>query len=55
MKLMVVAYRKMGAKEVAEQLAKTLAEWNEPTLEQALVAPEFRVKEPATASSFRRM
>jgi tetratricopeptide (TPR) repeat protein len=55
MKLMVVAYRKMGAKEVAEQLAKTLAEWNEPTLEQALVAPEFRAKEPATASSFRRM
>ncbi|HEV3317641.1 MAG TPA: tetratricopeptide repeat protein [Candidatus Angelobacter sp.] len=55
MKLMVVAYRKMGAKEVAEQLAKTLAEWNEPTLEQALVVPEFRVKEPATASSFRRM
>lgn len=55
MKLMVVAYRKMGAKEVAEQLAKTLAEWNEPTLEQALVVPEFRVKEPASASSFTRM
>jgi hypothetical protein len=55
MKLMVVAYRKMGAKEVAEQLVKTLAEWNEPTLEQALVTPEFRTKEPTTASSFRRM
>ncbi len=55
MKWMVVAYRKMGAKEVAEQLAKTLAEWNEPTLEQALVVPEFRVKEPASASSFTRM
>lgn len=55
MKLMVTAYRKMGAKEVAEQLAKTLSEWYEPTLEQALVAPEFQVKEPTTASSFRRM
>ncbi|HXB20971.1 MAG TPA: hypothetical protein VNV88_06300 [Candidatus Solibacter sp.] len=55
MKLMVMAYRKMGAQEVAEQLAKTLAEWNEPTLEQALVVPEFRVKEPASASSFTRM
>jgi tetratricopeptide (TPR) repeat protein len=55
MKLMVVAYQKMGAKEIADQLAKTLANWNEPTLEQALVVPEFRTKEPTTASSFTRM
>ena len=56
MRLMVLSYRKMGAREVAEELSKTLANWNEPTLEQALVVPEFRVKESDTAaSSFKRM
>lgn len=55
MRLMVVSYRKMGAREVAEELSRTLANWNEPTLEQALVVPEFRTQEATTASSFRRM
>jgi tetratricopeptide (TPR) repeat protein len=55
MRLMVVSYRKMGAREVAEELSRTLANWNEPTLEQALVVPEFRGQEATTASSFHRM
>ena len=55
MKLMVLSYRKMGAREVAEELSKTLANWNEPTLEQALVVPEFRGKGAETASTFKRM
>jgi tetratricopeptide (TPR) repeat protein len=55
MRLMVLSYRKMGAKEMAEELSKTLANWNEPTLEQALVVPEFRVKPAETASTFKRM
>ena len=55
MRLMVLSYRKMGAREVAEELSKTLANWNEPTLEQALVVPEFRAKGTETASTFKRM
>ena len=55
MRLMVLSYRKTGAKEVAEELSKTLANWNEPTLEQALVVPDFRVKGAETASTFKRM
>jgi tetratricopeptide (TPR) repeat protein len=55
MRLMVVSYRKMGAREVAEELSKTLANWNEPTLEQALVVPEFRARRAETASTFKRM
>jgi hypothetical protein len=55
MRLMVVSYRKMGARAVAEELSKTLANCNEPTLEQALVVPEFRAKGAETASTFKRM
>jgi hypothetical protein len=54
-RLMVTVHQNMGEKMQAEQEAKILAAWNEPTLEQALVVPEFRVKEAASASSFRRM
>jgi len=54
-KLLITVHRNMGAKDLAEQLAQILASWNEPTLEQALVVPEFRRKEAASASSFRRM
>lgn len=54
-RLLVTVHRNMGAKNLAEQLAQVLASWNEPTLEQALVVPEFRRKEAASASSFRRM
>jgi hypothetical protein len=55
MRLMVMSYRKMGAPELAEELSRTLANWYEPTLEQALVVPEFRSREANTASSFHRM
>ncbi|HEY6969136.1 MAG TPA: hypothetical protein VJA94_08030, partial [Candidatus Angelobacter sp.] len=54
-KLLVSVYRKQGASELADQTAKILASWNEPTLEQALVVTEFRTREAATASSLRRM
>ncbi|MGE5321497.1 MAG: tetratricopeptide repeat protein [Actinomycetota bacterium] len=55
MRLMVEAYRKTGAREMAEELSRTLANWNEPTLEQALVVPEFRERQATAASSFKRM
>lgn len=56
-KLMVKVRQTLGDQPSAAAAAKRLANWNEPTLEQALVVPEFRVKESAstTASSFRRM
>ncbi len=54
-KLMVVVRQNLGDKQLAEDAAKRLANWNEPTLEQAMVVPEFRAKEAASASSFRRM
>jgi tetratricopeptide (TPR) repeat protein len=54
-RLLVTVHQNMGDKALAEQTAKILSTWNEPTLEQALVVPEFRAKEAASASSFRRM
>jgi tetratricopeptide (TPR) repeat protein len=59
-KLMATVYQKMGEKTLAAEEAKILSTWIEPTLEQALATPEFRVKEAASASSssassFRRM
>jgi tetratricopeptide (TPR) repeat protein len=54
-RLLVTVHRNMGAKNLAEDLAQVLATWNEPTLEQALVVPEFRRKEAANASSLHRM
>ena len=54
LKLMVIANQNSGHSDAAEQISKKLANWNEPTLEHALIAPEFRPKETA-GSSFRRM
>ena len=56
-KLMVTANQKMGHKDIATQLSEVLANWNEPTLEQSLVVPDFRPKDAAASSpsSFRRM
>jgi hypothetical protein len=56
-KFMVTANSKMGHKDVAAELTQVLAHWNEPTLEQSLVVPEFRPKETAgtASSSSRRM
>jgi hypothetical protein len=54
-RLMITVHQNLGEKAQAEAMAKMLSSWNEPTLEQALVVPEFRSKETASASSFRRM
>jgi hypothetical protein len=43
MLLLWKAYKQTGAQEDANLLAKRLAGMNEPTVEQALVVPQFRV------------
>jgi tetratricopeptide (TPR) repeat protein len=55
MKLMITAYQKTGAQASAAELSAVLANLNEPTLEQALITPEFRDHQPKTAASFSRM
>jgi hypothetical protein len=42
MLLLYTAYKQTGAQEDARLLAKRLAGMNEPTVEQALVVPQFR-------------
>ena len=53
--LMVHAYQKTGEKARAAELLQLLAEWNEPTLEQALVAAELRANTTENARSYMRM
>jgi tetratricopeptide (TPR) repeat protein len=53
--LMAHAYQKLGNKARADELAQLLSEWNEPTLEQALVAAELRARTTQSARSFMRM
>jgi tetratricopeptide (TPR) repeat protein len=53
--LMVRANQKLGNKARADELAQLLAGWNEPTLEQALVAAELRAHATQSARSFMRM
>ncbi len=53
--LMVRAYQKTGDKARAAELLQLLAAWNEPTLEQALVAAELRANTTQSARSFMRM
>lgn len=53
--LMVTVQQNLGDKRGAEETAQRLTTWNEPTLEQALVVPDFRAKEAASTSSFHRM
>ena len=43
MQLLWMAYRQTGSQEDAKVLAARLAGVNEPTVEQALVVPQFRV------------
>jgi len=43
MQLLWTAYKQTGAQEDAKILAGRLAGINEPTVEQALVVPQFRV------------
>ena len=45
LRTLVLARQKTGAQAQADDLAKLLANWNEPTLEQALVTPQFRAKQ----------
>ena len=42
LKQLVVAYEKTGNKEQAGRAVQKLAAFYEPTMEQALVVPEFR-------------
>jgi tetratricopeptide (TPR) repeat protein len=53
--LMAHAYQKLGNKARADELAQLLADWNEPTLEQALVVAELRAHTTQSARSFMRM
>jgi tetratricopeptide (TPR) repeat protein len=53
--LMVRAYQNMGEKAQADELSALLENWNEPTLEHALVVPQFRTRNTARAGSFMRM
>lgn len=55
MKWLILAYQRTGALARAAELSATLASLNEPSLEQALVVPEFRERQPRTAASFSRM
>jgi tetratricopeptide (TPR) repeat protein len=55
MKWLVLAYQRTARLERAAELSGVLASLNEPTLEQALVVPEFREHQPKTAASFSRM
>jgi len=52
---MMQAYQKTGDKAHADELNQLLSEWNEPTLEQALVAAEMRSHTTQSARSFSRM
>jgi hypothetical protein len=45
----------MDEKAQADELSAVLENWNEPTLEHALVVPQFRTRHTARAGSFMRM
>ncbi|HWZ45019.1 MAG TPA: hypothetical protein VNW97_16210 [Candidatus Saccharimonadales bacterium] len=55
MNLLVLAYQKTGARERADQMSIILSNWNEPTLEQALVVPEFRARSTEAVKASSRM
>jgi tetratricopeptide (TPR) repeat protein len=50
MELLVMAYQKAGLAAKAERTARELAALNTPSVEQALVVPEFRARRTAQAS-----
>jgi hypothetical protein len=53
---MVHAYQNMGEKAQADEISTLLENWNEPTLEHALVVPQFRTRHTERAAgSFMRM
>lgn len=55
LQLMVRSYQQTGDKAHADELSTLLSNWNEPTLEHALVVPQFRSRQTQTARSFSRM
>jgi hypothetical protein len=52
---MLRTYQQMGDKAPADELSTLLANWNEPTLEHALVVTELHARHTASAGSFMRM
>jgi hypothetical protein len=52
---MLLAYQQMGDTVQADELPTLLANWNEPTLEHALVVTELQAQHTASAGSFMRM
>jgi tetratricopeptide (TPR) repeat protein len=55
LKLLALAYQKAGDAPEAKQTAETLANLNDPTLEQAMIVPAFRkcYQDPACGGSFK--
>ncbi len=53
--LMLRAYQKLGNSARIAEFSQLLSAWNEPTLEQALVAAELHAHTTQTARSFMRM
>jgi len=53
--LLAVAYQQTGDTTAAKQTTETLANTNDPTLEQALVVPTFRkcYQDPACSSNLK--
>jgi hypothetical protein len=48
---LIIAYQKTGAADKAEKMAQRLANFYEPTIEQAVVVPEFRKTSAAMKDS----
>jgi tetratricopeptide (TPR) repeat protein len=53
MKLLIVAYQHTGALDDAKAMKKRLSGWNNPTIEQALVVPDFRIQEKSEVVAHR--
>jgi tetratricopeptide (TPR) repeat protein len=53
MKLLIVAYQHTGALDDAKAIKKRLSGWNTPTIEQALVVPDFRMQEKSEVVAHR--
>lgn len=53
MKLLIVAYIHTGALDDAKAIRKRLNGWNTPTIEQALVVPDFRIQEKSEVVAHR--
>jgi tetratricopeptide (TPR) repeat protein len=55
LKLLATAYKKVGYGSEAKRVSETLANMNDPTLEQAMVVPAFRkcYQDPACGGNFK--